>query len=353
MIARVLQYSFAQAKARTLKGKLLSREDWHYILGMRNLEDVLRYLSGTAYAGALSAFSTSRPDLRAVSLALHDELFADCAKLLRAVPAKSAHLLKALLLRYEAENIKTILRGVWQGSAPSEVGSLLYRLGLLSRLPIDDLLQARQVMEALELLKKSAFHRSLQHALPQFLAQGKIFPLEMAVDIVAFEHLRASLRHVSGTDRKRVEAVVGEVIDTMNLSWLIRFRHFYGLSAEEVINYTLPGGLRLDLQNLGAAARATDPASFVSTLPPPYRDAIGQAAEWAQVRALLGRWFVGELHKAFLKDPFQVALPLSYLLLKEIEVKSLESVLSTLELGEPAEELMDLIYLPVKGGIRV
>ncbi len=353
MIARVFRYSHAHARARTMKGKLLSPEDWHYLLRMKSLEDVLRYLNGTAYARALSSLSSTRPDTGTISLALHDELFTDYARLLRAVPARSAHILKALLLRYETENLKTILRGVWQGKASSEARSLLYRLGSLSLLPVEDLLQAGQVVEAIGLLKKTVFHRPLQHALPQFQARGKLFPLEVAIDTAAFEHIRTGLHGIGGIDRRRAQAVLGELIDMVNLTWLVRFRHLYGLSAEEAINYTLPGGLRLGVRHLGAAARATEPATFISTLPHPYREALGRAAGWTQVQVLLGRWFVGELHKAFLQDPFQIALPLSYLLLKEVEVKSLESLLSTVELGEPAERLMDSICLPVKGGVRV
>lgn len=353
MIARVFRYSFAQARARTLKGKLLSGEDWHYLLKMKSLEDILRYLNGTTYARVLSGLFSSGPDTRVVSLALHDDLFGDYARLLRAVPAKSAHLLKGLLLRYEAENLKTILRGIGQGRASSEVRLLLYRLGPLSRLPVEDLLQVRQIMEVTVLLRPTIFHRLLQHALPQFQAQGKLFPLEVAIDTAAFEHMRASLRRMGRFDRRRAGDLIGELIDTVNLAWLVRFRHFYGLSAEETINYTLHGGLRLGLRDLGAAARATDLTSFISALPPAYGNALGRAAGWMQVPALLGRRFVGELHKAFLQDPFQIGLPLSYLLLKEIEIKSLESLLSTVELDESAEKLLELITLPVKGGVRV
>jgi vacuolar-type H+-ATPase subunit C/Vma6 len=54
MIARVFRYSFAQARTKALKGKLLSAEDWHYLLQMRTLEDLFKYLSGTDYAPVLA-----------------------------------------------------------------------------------------------------------------------------------------------------------------------------------------------------------------------------------------------------------------------------------------------------------
>jgi len=49
-----------------------------------------------------------------------------------------------------------------------------------------------------------------------------------------------------------------------------------------------------------------------------------------ELQGLLDRQFVYALHRVFRRDPFQIGLPLSYLFLKEIEVKSLESLLSAL-----------------------
>ena len=159
MIARVFRYSFAQARTRALKGKLLSVEDWHYLLRMRNLEDLLKYLSGTDYAAVLARFAGVTPlPVGEVSLALYEDLFSHTAKLLKAVPKNSSRLLASLLLRYEAENLKTILRGLWRGSSSLEILALLYPLGSLSRLPVEVLLQAGQVTAALNSLRSTPFH---------------------------------------------------------------------------------------------------------------------------------------------------------------------------------------------------
>lgn len=346
MIAGVFRYSFVQARARTMKGTLLSPEDWHYLLKMRSVEDILRYLRGTHYIGPLS--NLSGPGSEGVSLALHDDLFKDYGTLLKAVPAKSARILKSFLLRYAAENLKTILRGIWKEKPSSEITPLLYRTGALCRLPVEELLQVRRITEAVDLLKKTTFHISLLHALPQFQAQGRLFPLEIAVDTAAVEHIRSSFNRLRGIDRKNTRTLVGKWIDLVNLSWLVRFRHFYDLSSEEAINYILPGGLRLGVRDLGPVARANDLAAFLAALPDPYRKVLTRTEQWARVHSLLDGWLVRELYRTFSQDPFQVQLPLSYLLLKEMEVKALASLLSAVELGEPVEKLTEWISLPVE-----
>lgn len=353
MIARVLKYSFAHAKTRALKGRLLSDEDWHFLLKCKNMEDVLRYLSGTEYAAALSHLPKGKPEAEVISLALYDELFRDYAKLLKVVPKKSSSLLKALLSRYEAENLKTILRGIWEGRPPSVIRFFLYHLGPLSRLPVGQLLQVQKIPTAIEFLKSMIFYSPLVHALPQFKAQGKLFPLEVAIDIRVFEHIMETLKSLSGHDHKGAEVLISELIDLENLHWLARFRHFYGLSPEEIINYILPGGKRLGIRDLGSLARSLDLPSFLEALPQPYREVLRQAKDWPEIQPLFERWFLVQLYKVFRKDPFQIRIQLSYLLLKEIEVKALEGLVSALSIGEPPEKFLEFISLPLIGGVRV
>mgnify|MGYP000879927511 FL=1 len=348
MISRVLRYSYVQAKARAMKGALLTPEDWRILLRMKSVGEVLTHLGGTRYAEALSSIQAPAPGASTVSLALHDDLFGDYRKLLKAAPAKGAAILQRLLVRYEAENLKTLLRGLWQGKSVPETAALLYRLGNLSRLPVDAILGSRDIPNAIKLLAPTPFHTALSHALPRFRAQGSLFPLEVAVDSAAVAHVRSGLRRLGGADRKSAEVLIGMWIDLVNLSWMVRFRHFYDLSPEEVINYILPGGWKLGLRDLGAAARAGDLPSLLAALPSPYREALQPAGQWERIPSLLDEWFIRNLCKAFYRDPFQVRLPLSYLFLKEIEVKTLVSLLSAIELGEPTESLADRIRPPTK-----
>ncbi len=353
MIGRIVRYSFAQAKTRAMKGKLLNADDWHYLLRMRSLEDIFRYLKGTDYGEVLSSFSDVPSDTRGLILVLYGELFKDYAKLLKAVPANGSLLLRNLLLRYEAENLKTILRGIWQGRFPDEIKSLLYGMGRLSTLPIEALLSAREITDAFRLLKPTIFYAPLLHAMPQFKARGSLFPLEISIDTAVFESIPAGLKLLKGVDRRGVERLTGEMIDWVNLCWLVRFRHFYDLSPEETINYILSGGRRLGLRDLGRLARTSDLPSFLAALPNPYRDSLGAVEKWPEIRYVFEKWFIHELYKIFHEDAFQIRLQVSYLFLKEIEVMSLESLISAAGVGASPERLLDLIGLPVKGGVHV
>lgn len=353
MIARVFKYSFVQARTKALKGQLLSAEDWRFLQNMRTPADFLRYLSGTAYGSVLGHLAGTGPTVAAFFSVLYDHLFSQTALLLRAMPKNGAQLVTSLLLRYDAENLKTILRGIWRGYSPAQIVPLLYPLGTLSQLPVEALLQAGRISTALDMLHPTVFHGPIMHALAQFQAQQRLFPLEIAIDHTAFEHLRADLKALRGLDRRKAQDLIGALVDATNLSWLVRFRHMYDISPEESINYLLAGGAHLSIRDLGELARAPDLGTFRESVPQPLTAAVLEVANWEQIQWAVERWFVGKLHNVFISDPFQIGLPLSYLFLKEIEVKSLECYYSSLALGEPSGESYTPISLPIRGRTRV
>jgi V/A-type H+/Na+-transporting ATPase subunit C len=202
LIIRALRYSYVQAKTRALKGKLLSPEDWRYLLKMRSLENILTYLSGTHYAEALALHAEKKPDVRTVFQAFYAGLFREYSVLGMSMGRNGSRFLKSLLARYDADNLKTILRGTLRETPPSETRLRLYNPGSLSILPVEELLQVREVPDALEVLHGTIFHRPVANALPQFRAVRNLFPLEMAIDRAALEHMTKAVKSLKGMDRQ-------------------------------------------------------------------------------------------------------------------------------------------------------
>jgi V/A-type H+/Na+-transporting ATPase subunit C len=341
-MVRCFRYAYAQARTRAMKSRLLNPEDWHYLLRMQSLNDFFTYLNATDYGPFLSSAVASGTDPRSISLSLHDSLFKDYIKLIKALPKSRSLLFYGFLSRYEAENIKTLLRGIWQASPDIAIRPMLYRLGILSRLPVEAILKARQIPAAVDLLKKTVFHAPLVHALALFRTQDRLFPLEIATDMAAFRLLVDRIRNLRGIDRKTADRLAGVFADGVNLGWLVRFRWMYGLSPEEIINYSLPLGCHMTLHDIADLARAADLPAFLVAMPHPYRGALEMVRQWRQVQPFFQTWLVAELYRVFRKDPFHIGLPLSYILLKEMEVKALEGLVSAVGAGESFDGVFQL-----------
>ena len=348
MIIRALRYSYVQAKTRALKGKLLSPEDWRYLLKMRSLESILTYLSGTRYAEALDLHAGKKPDVRTVSHAFHAELFREYTLLAMSMGRRGTRFLTSLLARYDADNLKTILRGIVRGAPSSEIRLHLYNPGPLSSFPVVELLQVSQVPAALDVLHGTIFHGPVANALPHFNAARSLFPVEMAIDRAAMEHMTEAVQSLRVMDRQTVRGLVGEFIDFLNLSWLVRLIHIYGLSPEETINYMLSGGLRLALQDLGNLARSADLVALAGNLPVEYSQVLESADHWPDVERLLKRRFISRLHGPFSRSPFQLGLQVAYLFMKETEIEALVSLTSAVHMGMEDEKVSKLVSPPVR-----
>jgi vacuolar-type H+-ATPase subunit C/Vma6 len=147
--------------------------------------------------------------------------------------------------------------------------------------------------------------------------------------------------------------LTGELMDYLNLSWLVRLIHIYGLSPEETINYMLPGGLRLTLQDLGNLARSEDLVTFAGHVPLDYGQVLEPADHWPDVERLLKKRFISRLFGPFSKSPFQIGLPVAYLLMKETELEALVSLASAVHMGMEEEKVSKLVSPPVREVARV
>jgi len=342
MIIRAWRFAYVQARTKAWRSQLLSAEDWHYLRRSRDVNDVWRYLRGTSYGRWLPA--SPDPGLLRESVAgLSRQLIERYHKLLKFLPRTSEPLWRALVRRFEGENLKVILRRIWRRLPVAATADLLYPLGPFNTLP-PGLAAAASIPEAVAQLAGTFYGPVLQAALPQFQAQERLFPLEIAIDLAVLEQLTAVCRR--GPTWRQARQLLGALIDWLNLSWLCRFRQVYGLAPEEVINYSIKGGWHLDLAAISAMARAVTWPELQAALPQPYRRLLAASEAWPDALTRLWGWFTGELQRAGRRDPFQLGLPLAYLLQWEMEIQSLSGLLTAKTWGIPEEVLATRLSPP-------
>lgn len=342
MIIRAWRYAYVQARTKAWRSQLLSTEDWYYLRRARDITEVWRYLRGTSYGRRLPP-SPDPGRLRELVADLSRELIGRYHKLLQFLPRAAEPLWRALVRRFEGENLKINLRRIWRRLPATAVAEFLYPLGPFNTLP-PGLAAAETIPEAVAQLAGTFYGPVLQAALPQFRAQGRLFPLEIAVDLAVLEQLTAVCRR--GAAWRQAKQLLGSLIDWLNLSWLWRFRQIYGLPPEEVINYSIKGGWRLDLAAISALARAATWPELQAALPQPYRRLLAASETWPEALSHFWRWFTAELQRSGRRDPFQLGLPLSYLLQWELEIQSLAGLLVAKTWGVPEEVLATRLHPP-------
>jgi V/A-type H+-transporting ATPase subunit C len=194
MLLAAARYGYSTAKVRALRSRKLTEQDHHFLLVAKDLPSCLSYLATTSYSPCLPDPEKPILQLPALERQLARPLLDHYAKIIHSLRgAKKRELIFAMFRRFEAENLKIILRALFADLNRDAVSHLLYPVDHLSDLDWDTLWACKSVSEFLEHLRPDIFGRSLQHALPQFEAQSRLFPLEMGLDFSCFRILRQAI----------------------------------------------------------------------------------------------------------------------------------------------------------------
>ncbi len=340
MLLAAARYGYPNAKVRALRSRKLTEQDRHFLLVAQDLPACLTYLATTSYGPFLPDLEETLPQLSALERQLARPLLDDYARVIHSLRgSREQELVHGLFRRFEAENLKIILRTLFTGLSRDAVSHLLYPLGRLSELDWERLWACTSIPELLESLPDIP-GRSLLHALPQFEAQGRLFPLEMALDSSCFRTLgQASSILRSRYDRTVVEKILASYIDILNVSWMIRLKKEYGLAPEEIVNYSLPGGKLITLALLNRLAGAEEVAEFITSLPPVFRHELSDTRDWGIISRRLEAYFLRTLARIFSGQPFHLGITVAYLLEKEIELANLITVLQAKAGNRTVEEI--------------
>ncbi len=338
MLLAAARYSFANARVRALRSKRLSGEDFYFLLQADDLAGLLAYLATTSYGHV-------RPDLplRSVQRHLFTTLFTHYHKIAGSLRhAAGRRVILALFARFEAENLKILLRGIAAGHDHAVTDPLLYPLGPLSTLAWERLSECATPEELIRALEGSAFARPLAHAMAQYQAGGAIPPLEAALDLAAFRHLAGAVAALAGrSDRKAARRVLGGYVDILNCLWVIRLRVHFGLSPEEIVNYSLPGGRDISLRDLHRLAKADTVARFIARLPTGMAARLGSLRDWPEFRPALQSMLLRLLRRTLASFPFHVGVEAGYLLEKEMEIRAVITIMEARAQGLAPETVAE------------
>lgn len=341
MISGVLRYADLSARVRALAGYLISPEQWRSLLDMPDLPSLVDALQGLPY-GHDRPFPEP-PALRSLELFFSETVAREYEKLISVTQNNIRDLLRELWRRFELDNLKAILRHLAE-ERPVPVEDLIVPLRN-SELPLDELSEATDLEAAASILSDTVYGPPLADALPRYESERTLFPVEVALDLNYWRRVWRTANSLGGEDRKWATQLVGTRLDRLNVTWAFRFRIYYRLSEEEIINYTLPYGYRSDdtvIRAIAGGASIQDVVEMVwgGDVPELAGLAEGETREALQaLEVALARLECRMARRPFSGQGFHLGLMLGYLLRKECEAHDLTALAESKAEKLPAEEI--------------
>ena len=330
-------YAAIHSRVRVMYAGLITPQLAVNLRDAPDLSALLGVLRGTPYGSYLKTLDDKDLTPKALVYRFRLRLGDVYSTIIHSAPTSTRPLIIQLFRRYEIDNLKTLLRGIILGSSWEDIRDILFPMGALNSLPLRAMLEAGNVETAVSRASQTPYYETLVNALKRFGEEQSLFPLEVALDLSYWRKLWAITNQLPSSDHTAALRVVGPLVDLTNLMWAIRYRVYYRLSEEEVINYTLPFGHRVRDEDIRAIAAGADISGVVNRIFPGLDDLDALLADpehgLPKLELQLQRRLRRQFHAVFTGYPFQIGLPLALVELNELEIQDLTVMVEAISSG--------------------
>ena len=288
-------------------------------------------LARALYPGAVP--STAEELQRRLVADLAEELFRLCGSL----TGPQAGLIEWMLKRFEAENIKTLIRSFGATDSPDAARA---RLIPVAGAPSPDAAAAGTLEELILALPKGTFRESLKEAASAYPAGSRPFFYEAALDRAYLEELLRRAGKLAGPDREATLAMVRQEADIFNLELIARGKFTYDLKAEILSALRVEGG-EITRRRFAAMLAAPDLAAALNLLPAKLMMTKNSqpASDPAAAEAMGWRRFLRLADRAFRNSHIGFGVVAGYAALRRMETANLITLCEGLRLGMPGADI--------------
>jgi V/A-type H+-transporting ATPase subunit C len=183
---------YVTARVRARRGVLFSDDEYGKLVRMQPSE-IARYMEESEYETEINALGSRHSGVDLIEYSLNRNLARHFDALLDFSNGQLYDLIARYLRKFDAWNVKTVIRGVYTDSDRDAIETDLIRAGEFDDAIVDRLLDAGTIEDVVTVLDRTIFGDALEDALEDFQETGTLVPLENAVDRAFYEQLLASL----------------------------------------------------------------------------------------------------------------------------------------------------------------
>ncbi|MGE5320953.1 MAG: V0D/AC39 family V-type ATPase subunit [Hyphomicrobiaceae bacterium] len=241
--------------------------------------------------------------------------------------------------RFEMSNVKTLLRSKMTEERPAAILARLIPMGTFGRLDNQDLAHAEDVGELLRRLETGPYAGIVRRARRAFEQSRDPFSLDAALDRGYYEGLVQRARPLEETVGTPFRSLMANLVDRINLVWLLRYRFNYKLPPAQVYyllvasRYTLPS---LRLRELAALDSAE---AVLAALPAAWQTRLSGVTEIPAVFARMEHAAAEQALRVLRSRAPEIARAFAYLILRERDLRAVRAVLRGRHLGLAEDDI--------------
>ena len=340
------RFAAVNTKIRVLSSNLLKDKQFIELIQCHSLEDQIKYLNEeTIYGNDLANASS----IQEVEVNLVRHVLSEFEKLFWFFTDTYKDFFKAILIRYEIEDLKKYIRAIQRGEDREQIPGSALVSRTYHTIDFKRLNTTTSLNELVDMLKGTIYYKALN---PYKLEKGSkiLFYMEMNLDKLYFSNLENKAKGLSPEDQAIFKTTFGRNIDLLNVEWIYRGRKYYKLIPEELINYTLTNGMVFNYKNIKEMCYSTEDQLKQKVLGTKYKFLFdsGHDIDLFMERRI-GRYLYYEFLKDFRKSKMDISLFISYIHLLEYEIRDIISILEAKRYDINLEETKEYMLRKIEG----
>lgn len=341
------RFAGINTKIRVLKSRLLKDEDYLNLMEMETVGEQVVYLRDNTVYHDLLEDLVDLEDIQQVESQLYKYIIIQFEKIIKYFSNDYERFYRALMLRYEVEDLKVYLRAI--GRQEEVASKIRFVKDNYYKIDVDKILKSKNLDEFIENLKGTIYYDALK---PYKNEQDDkiLFHMEMNLDRLYFRTLKMTSDNLGSVDRKLFEDILGENVDLLNIEWIYRGIKFYDLLPEELINYTLPYGSVFGYKEIKEMCYSSKEKLIETVLNSPYALLFKEEKDIDLYMEInIKRYLYNKFTGIFKKGKLDLGISLAYIHLLEFEIKDIISILESKKYEISLQDTIGYLVRKIKG----
>lgn len=341
----IAKYAAVNTKIKALERKFLSSEQYNKLVETKDYNEAVKYLKEeTPYYDVLKEYDIEDIHRKQLEHILKENYIKNFHKLSHYFSGDYKKLFSILFIRFEVEDLKNIFRAKYLGKSKDEIELLITYRSPLSHVDYDKLIEAKDVYEVGEYLKNTKYYKHLGHVIEGIKEEG-LFRIETALDFIYFNSIKKFIKNLNNEDKELMSKFLGIYNDLLNIQWIFRGKKYYTMSPEELLNYTIYNGYKLNINSLKELCYSKDMEEFFKLVSnTSYREVFGDGKK---DEYLVQRDIHNYLKKIYLqyqkKHENNISVAIAYLELALLEVIDIVSIIESTRYNISNEETLKYV----------
>ena len=332
------------AKARAMYGKCLTDSDYKQLMDCRNVSEVASYLkSRTSYKSALTGLDENDVHRGQLEPMLKQNIYFDVFALSRYAKDKALVFSDFIISEMEIEQIMRCLMLVNIGRSDEYVYTMPLSLDKFTKISLKKLTGVRTYDDLADALYGSKYHAVLQKHRPKDGERINIAQIEADLNNQNYAIVMKTIENGKNkSDRDELRDVLAAMLDFRNISSIIRLKKYYKYDQSRIKPLLIPYG-RLAGRTLDELCAAESVQEVFEISRSTYLGRLMSKLRYNDQSQMTSSMISMYCRHHLRLSPNPTIVMVSYIYLKEIELKNIINIIEATRYGLSAEEKAKLL----------